>query len=263
MEGTPGLQEAVNEVDQRDGQLDQRWLGNPILPIDGRVRYTPAWSIYQTRRLTQMLKLEGFGTDAMPDLFFTNYKTVDLASHTWFSNEPETRDDLAEQDAQIPLLVHALDQLVGRRSNYVLALTADHGVQPPPIVTKGWSIEIRDMTKDILKRFDHTTPDIPLILSNRGYSISLNQNELQRNHVTAEDIAGFVRNYRIQDNLTPTNTVLPRFEGRTDERLYLTALTPTELSDALACAQDKQAALHLDEKVFFAARIRKSGLPST
>ena len=236
--GLEGLDEAIDEVDLRDGEADQEWLGNQLLPFDGSIRYTPAWSIYQTEKLVQVLENEGVGADDVSDLFYVNYKSTDLAGHTWNMVEPEERDTLAEQDAQLPVLIQTLNRLVGKK-NYVIALTADHGMTPYPEVTGGWSIEMRDLNEDILQKFDKKTPNVELVLSNRGYQIMLNKNELKRNKVTAADIAAFVRDYRIKDNVTDTNKILARFEGREDERLFLTALTPDELDRALECARNE------------------------
>ncbi|HVF54435.1 MAG TPA: alkaline phosphatase family protein [Actinomycetota bacterium] len=234
--GLNGLKEAVADYDVRDGEADQQWLENTVLPFDGRVRYTPAWGNYQTDKLLQTLTAEGVGVDDIADLFYVNYKAIDLAGHEWNMVEPEVRDVLIETDAQLPKLIAFLDATVGPDS-YVLALTADHGMTPFPEVTRGWSIETRDMTEDIEARFDKVTPKVPLVLSNRGYQIMLDPKELELNGVSAAQVAAFVRNYRIEDNVTATNQILPRFEGRTDERLFLSAFTPKGLERALACAR--------------------------
>ncbi len=234
--GLEGLEDAINEVDFRDGELDQSWLGNPLLPFDGRIRETPAWSIYQSEKIVDILVNEGFGKDEVPDLFYTNYKSTDLIGHSFNMVEPEERDVLEEQDRQLAFLIEQLDLIVGR-NRWVLALTADHGMTPYPRVTGGWAIETPDMTADIEKRFDKKTPNRSLVQSNRGYQLMLDERELKANRITAADVARFVRNYKIGDNVTSSNRVLQRFEGRTDERLFLTALTPKELQAALSCAR--------------------------
>lgn len=231
-----GLEDALDEVDRRDGEADNRWLGNVVVPYDGKARYTPGWTIYQTQKVIELLEAEGFGADDVADLFYVNYKSTDLAGHLWNLVEPEVRDALVEQDRQLPVLIDALDRLVGPR-NYVLAITADHGLTPYPEVTRGWSIETQDLSKDIEERFDRVTPNKPIIMSNRGYQLMLDKGELRRNDITAADVAEFVREYRIADNVTPTNKVLPRFEGRTDEHLYLAAMTPDQWHKALTCAR--------------------------
>ncbi|MFN2586748.1 MAG: alkaline phosphatase family protein [Actinomycetota bacterium] len=234
--GLEGLEEAVADVDQRDGESDGEWLGNPILAYEAQVRFTPAWSIFQTQKMIELLETEGFGADDVADLLYVNYKPIDLAGHYWNMVEPEVQENLRETDAQLPVIVEALDRLVGEDS-YVLAVTADHGMTPYAHVSGGWDIETRDMSADIERRFDKVTPNVPLIQSNRGYQIMLDRDEMRRNEVTAADVAAFVRDYRIADNVTDTNKVLPRFQDRTNERLFLTALTPEALEGALDCAR--------------------------
>jgi arylsulfatase A-like enzyme len=259
--GNPGLQEDINKVDQRDGQADQRWLGTPMLPYDGRVRYTPAWDIYETQRVEELLTKEHFGQDAMPDLFFNNYKSGDLAGHEWGMTTPQVRDDIAEQDAQLPIIVNYLNQTVGK-DNYVLLITADHGMQPYPAVTGGWSINTEEMTADLQRRFDHTTPNTPLVMSNRGYQYVLDHKEMKRNNVTADEVAAFIRGYRIQDNVKNGATVPQAFQDKLNQRLFLTALTPPELKSAMECAKKKGVqALRLPHR-WVATRARNVGLPT-
>lgn len=235
--GNEGLQEAIDEVDQRDGEADQRWLDHPMLPIDGKIRYTPAWSIYQTEVMKEVLATEGFGADEVADLFYVNYKSTDLVGHEWNMIEPEEKETLEEQDRQLGALVKFLNREVGRKS-YVLAMTADHGQTPYPSETGGWNIIMAETAKDIDAEFDKVTPDKSLILSNRGYQIMFNKKELERNEVDPADIAAFLRTYTIGDN-APSEDDLGRFEERTDERVFLTALTPDELKSALDCAREQ------------------------
>ena len=203
------------QLDQRDGAADARWLGNPLIPEDGKIRYTPAWPVLQTQKVVEIIRKERFGRDDMPDLFFTNYKTTDLAGHEWNLVEPEVRDALRGQDAEIPVLIDALDRMVGKR-NYVLALTAD-----------------------LERQFDRAAPRRSLVLVNRGYQIMLDKREMRRNGVTASDVAQWVRAYRLGDNVPRGDEVAKGFGGRQNERLYLTALTPHEVEDALACARSR------------------------
>jgi hypothetical protein len=262
MEGTEGLEDATNEIDLRDGEADQSWLGNPLITFDGSIRYTPAWNIYQTRKLVELLENEQFGADEVPDLFYTNYKSIDLAGHEWGMTEPEVRDDFVEQDAQIPKILKALNRLVGK-GNYVFALTADHGMQPFPDVTGGWNINTAEMTEDMERRFDKVTPNRPFMLSNRGYQYILDAKEMRRNDLSAEEVASFIRDYRIKDNVTEGNAVPAAFEGRERERLFLTALTPRAWKRALDCARERVASQRVPDKRSLATRKRNNGFPRT
>jgi hypothetical protein len=101
------------------------------------------------------------------------------------------------------------------------------------------------------------------MLSNRGYQYILNSKEMQRNDIKAEQVAEFIRDYRIKDNVTDGNAVPAAFEGRERERLFLTALTPRAWKRALDCARERVAAQPVPEKRSFATRRRNNGLPST
>ena len=233
--GNEGLQKAIDEVDQRDGESDERWLGNPLSPISGKIRLTPAWSIYQTEKMKDLLTNEGFGTDDVADIFFVNYKSTDLVGHEFNMVEPEEQEALREQDRQLREVIRFLNRTVGRK-NYVMALTADHGMTPLPADTGGWNIIMTEVSADIEETFDTVTPDKPIILSNRGYQIMLDKREMKRNDVDPEEIAEFLRSYRIDDNAADEEA-LGTFADRRDELVFLTALTPDELKEALDCAR--------------------------
>jgi hypothetical protein len=229
-----GLDDAIAEVDKRDGEADLEWRGVQLEGDDPLLLRTPVWPINQTLRIEELLSREGFGQDETPDLFYTNYKTIDLAGHTWNLVEPEVREALEESDRQLAELVEFLDEHVGS-DRYVLALTADHGISPYPRITGGWPISGDEITKDIDARFG--TNGESILLSNRGYQSFLNDQALDAAGVTAADIAAFLRNYRIRDNAS--GGVPAAFANKADERVFLTALTPSELRRALKCTRKK------------------------
>ena len=239
LENTDGIEEAIAKIDQRDGRADGMWRGNELRPDDYFLRYTPVWPLYEKDRWIKIFENEGFGQDDVADLFFINSKTIDLAGHRWNLVEPEERDVVEETDRQIPTLIEALDRLVGR-DNYVIAMTADHGITPYPEVTGGWAIQGAEVVADIQREFDRTPDDSPIVRENRGYQLFLDKQQLEVNEVTPEEISGFLRDYRLEDN-AESDAELRGFEQRRSERLFITALTPPELRSALRCAEAKQS----------------------
>jgi hypothetical protein len=118
------------------------------------------------------------------------------------------------------------------------------------------------MTADLQRRFDHTTPNTPLVMSNRGYQYVLDHKEMKRNNVTADEVAAFIRSYRIQDNVKSGATAPQAFQDKLRQRLFLTALTPAELKSAMECAKKRQVqALRLPHRSV-ATRTRNVGLPT-
>jgi predicted AlkP superfamily pyrophosphatase or phosphodiesterase len=199
------------------------------------IRHTPAFSIYQTQRVLDLLENEGFGAGNTTDLFFTNYKAGDLAGHRWTMMEDEVKENIEEQDRQLRVLIDALDEMVGR-DDYVLVYTADHGMTPPPEVTGGWNIDSTKLANDIERTFNGGDTDTPLVLRNRGYEIFLDEEQLEAAGVTADEIAEFVAGYRVGDNVRAGRELPENFEQRQDERLYMVALTPEKFEEELRCA---------------------------
>jgi hypothetical protein len=223
--GTPELDARIAELDQRDGLADGDWLGNPLNPADGAIRGTPAWPPVQTDKLMQILEQERFGSDQVTDLFFTNYKSTDLAGHASNMEESEVRDVLLQQDVELRRLVEGLDVLVGKR-NYVLALTADHGMAPYPRVRGGWPINITEITKDVESRFGRDNKRV--VLSNRGFQMILDREVLRGLGHTAGEVAGFLRSYTVGENSEDQTLEMPPGVEEGD-RVFLTALTAEEL----------------------------------
>jgi hypothetical protein len=233
-----GLEEAVQSFDQSDGSADGEWIGGPLNALDAQVRFTPAWPPFQSQKLIQLLQEEGYGQDEVTDLFYTNYKGTDLAGHEWNLIDEEVNEVLIAQDDEIPVVIEALNELVGK-GNYVLTFTADHGMTPYPHVNDGWSINTAELSDDIEGRFNPDGEDKPLILSQRGYQIMLNRGRAAKLDVSWKEIARFVADYRIEDNVTDESREQfeDRFADRAEEHLYLTALTPQQLRDEIECVE--------------------------
>lgn len=82
------------------------------------------------------LKLgQGSGTDYLA----VSFSAVDVVGHDFGPRSHEVQDVLARLDRTVGSLLAHLDRTVGRQ-NYVLALTADHGVAPIPEQTAAFGL---------------------------------------------------------------------------------------------------------------------------
>jgi predicted AlkP superfamily pyrophosphatase or phosphodiesterase len=103
-------------------------IDDPRTPF-ARWPYSPGSGEYLTAlaraALTEMKLGQGPGTD----LLAVSFSNTDLAGHKFGPRSHEVQDALARLDVTLGALLEALDKQVG---NYVLALTADHGVAPIP-----------------------------------------------------------------------------------------------------------------------------------
>ena len=78
---------------------------------------------------------EKLGTDEIPDLLCVNFSSNDKVGHTWGPDSQEVLDTTLRADLIVQDLLNFLDQKVGK-GQYVVTITADHGVCPLPEVSR-------------------------------------------------------------------------------------------------------------------------------
>jgi len=189
----PGFAQDVKKVDQADGKLDGKWRDNEIAPLLKGFD-TPARTPYQERVVEAVIKNEGFGKDAMPDLLYLNFKEIDYISHVWSMNSPEMQDAVVAQDLALKRLVAYLNKQVGK-GQWVLALTADHGAMPDPAVSGGYQISTGPMQSMINEKFDTDGDNIPIVDLMQPTQAFLNVDELKQNGYTVADVARYMMTF--------------------------------------------------------------------
>jgi arylsulfatase A-like enzyme len=103
---------------------------------------------YLERLAENLIERMGLGRDDVPDLLAVGFSALDLVGHTSGPESREVEDVLAHLDATIGDLLNALDRQVGR-DRYVLALTADHGIPPVPVGSRGGLLAPEDVQQRI------------------------------------------------------------------------------------------------------------------
>ncbi len=232
--GMPGLEEAADVIDAADGRRDRAWLGHALLddPID--LKATPAWTLYQTDLLKAMLQRERFGKDKVADLFFTNYKQLDLIGHKWNMVNPEVEDVLRWTDMQLDRLVRLLDKRVGRR-RWVLVVTADHGQQPDARAIGGWPFQVPALVNDVAARFG--LPPKRLVLETRATGLWLNRQTLRRAEIDEQDVANYLLGYTIGTNVPEGAEVPEPYRDRLDERIFRAVFPTRYLNEIERCVR--------------------------
>jgi len=80
------------------------------------------------------IEQEKLGTREVPDLLCVSFSSNDVIGHVWGPDSQEVMDCTVRTDDVIRRLLERLDSQVGA-GNYVLALSADHGICPLPEVS--------------------------------------------------------------------------------------------------------------------------------
>jgi hypothetical protein len=231
----PGAAKDVRAVDLEDGRVDEKWLGHDILGDPEKWRQTPVQTRYQTRQIKAIFRKGGFGQDDVTDLFYTNYKELDLVGHIYNMINPESRSVLKQTDSELGELLKFLDNYVGE-NEWVVAVTADHGQGPDPLKFGAWPIDSGEMSRDAARRFDVKETDLFDKMRITGFW--MNTDEMEQEGITTGEVAGWVTNYRLRDNVKKGESVPQQYRKRLSERLFAGSFPTKELPEIMECAQN-------------------------
>lgn len=215
-------------VDRADGLVDDLWRGREITPVFA----TPAMAPWENRTIQALIEREGFGRDDVTDLFYINYKAPDAAGHLYNMIAPEQGDTIESVDTAIAELVEWLDRNVGP-DEYILAVTADHG--QTPLEAGGWPIRPLEIIADLNARFDHTPNDRGVIQDTSAHTLFMSTPELKLNGVAPEEVADYLYDYRVAENVAEGDAYPAEFAGREDERIFETVIPGRLLDDVQDC----------------------------
>lgn len=223
------LEEYGDEVDRSDGRADGKWLGHPVL--DGEVRDNPAWVMHETDAILQMLEVEGYGTDDVPDMLFTNLKMADTIGHRYLMDSQEMKLIVQALDDSLERMIDYLDEEVG---DYVLVLTADHGHTLSGLKTGAWPVRNGVLVDDIDAHFEAPEGE-SLVKRNVAVGLFLNQSLMRAMGLTAEDIVRYINDYTVRENW-PEDELPEGYENRGGENVFSAAWAGSTMDAVMRCA---------------------------
>lgn len=224
------LERGLRATDVADGHADGKWRGHGFLNIES----TPAYARWEAHLFKNILRREGFGDDEVTDLAYINFKTPDAAGHEWNMVAPEQRDAMRSVDQQLGELVEFLDDEIGQ-DRYVLAVTADHG--QTPLGGRGWAIDQIEVRADIEDRFDKLDngEGREIVKTTSAGTYFFNRGEMQANDVTPDDVAAFLNNYTVKDNIPDESEVPDEYKGPLDDEIFVAAIPGSSIEEMARC----------------------------
>lgn len=108
---------------------DGQWMNHKV-DTPSAIRFSALFPAFEADAMIAMIEHEPLGQDNVPDLILMNYKCADYVGHKYGPDSPELRATLGEMDRHLARILAALEAKVG--SNYLLAVTADHGMPAEP-----------------------------------------------------------------------------------------------------------------------------------
>ncbi len=171
-----------------------------LLPADGEwmhhridspsaVRYSALFPAFEADAMTAMIEREPVGEDNVADLVLLNYKGADFVGHKYGPDSNELRATLREMDGQLARMLTALEAKVG--SNYLLAVTADHGMpsEPPSPDRRHFAPSIVDLLHE---QFDPEATKLITSFDAENCQMFVDEDRLSNLGLTLRGLADFL-----------------------------------------------------------------------
>ncbi len=137
---------------------------------------SPFADTYLTKLAETAVESLGLGKRGATDFLGVSYSSVDYVGHSFGPRSWEIQDMLVRLDKDLGELFAFLDKKVGA-GNYVVALSADHGVAPIPADMEKTGVdasvlslpELQERIEKALEPFNYTRPAIAHIGGNEVY----------------------------------------------------------------------------------------------
>ena len=168
-------------------QADAAWMHHKI-DSPAAVRYSALFPAFEADAMTAMIEREPVGEDDVADLILVNYKSADFVGHKYGPDSHELRVTLSEMDRHLARMLSALETKVG--NNYLLAVTADHGMpsEPSSPARRHFAPSIVDLLHE---KFDPVKQLITSFESENG-QIFVDEERLSYLGLTLRDLARFL-----------------------------------------------------------------------
>ncbi len=199
------------------------WLGHKI-DENADVAFTPAGVRFECDNMLMMMDRESIDQENLTALIYMNFKGADLSSHRWGFESIETRETLAAQDTCIGKLVQKLNERVGE-GNYVMTITADHGMAPLPELVNGHRILLPRLLELIDNKFR-----AKISLGGGFINLWFDQSQTKERGITNQDIANYLRSLTAGEYYGPRDQWPSYLPYRPEEKLFFTAYTAEQVA---------------------------------
>jgi hypothetical protein len=169
-------------------QTSAEWMGHKIDSASA-VRYSALFPPFEADALIAMIEHEPLGEDDIADLILLNYKCADFVGHKYGPDSEELRVTLGEMDRQLARMLSALEAKVGK--NYLLAVTADHGMpaEPSSPDRRHFAPAIIDLLHE---KFDPEAKQLITSFEPENLQIFVDEERLRSLGLTLRDVARYL-----------------------------------------------------------------------
>jgi hypothetical protein len=194
------------------------WMGHKI-DDTSNVRFTPAYVEFECDNMLLMMDREPIDRPDVTALVYMSIKPTDYSGHRWGFESLETREALRAQDVCVGRLIQKLKARVGE-GNYVVTITADHGMMPMPEAVNGHRLSLRTLLEMIDKKFG-----AKISLGGGFINLWFDQTKMKEIGITNQHIAAYLRSLTAGEYYGPRDKWPAYLAYRPDDRLFFNAYT--------------------------------------
>ena len=165
---------------------ESEWLHHRI-DSPGAVRRSALFPAFEADAMIAMIEHEPLGEDDVPDLLLLNFKGADFVGHPYGPDSNELRLTLAEMDRSLTRIIDALEAKAGK--NYLLAVTADHGMPSAPPERRHFAPGLVDLLNE---KFDAQGKQLVTGYEPENAQMFVDEDRLAHLGLTLGDLARFL-----------------------------------------------------------------------
>jgi len=162
------------------------WLHHRI-DSPAAVRRSALFPAFEADAMIAMIEHEPLGADNVADLLLLNYKAADFVGHPYGPDSNELRLTLTEMDRNLARIIDALEAKVG--TDYLLAVTADHGMPSAPPEGRHFAPEVVDL---LHQKFDPQEKQLVASYEPENAQMFVDEDRLSHLGLTLGDLARFL-----------------------------------------------------------------------
>jgi Type I phosphodiesterase / nucleotide pyrophosphatase len=162
------------------------WLNHKV-DSASQVRRSALFPAFEADAMIAMIEREPLGADDVPDLLLMNFKGADYVGHQYGPDSNELRVTLGEMDKNLARMLKALEAKVGK--NYLLAVTADHGMPSGPPARRHFAPAL---VEDLHRKFDPAEKKLVTSYEPENSQLFIDEGRLGQLNVTLRDLARFL-----------------------------------------------------------------------
>src|SRR5687768_11534226 len=162
------------------------WLHHKI-DSPAAVRRSALFPAFEADAMIAMIKHEPLGEDGVADLLLLNYKGADFVGHRYGPDSDELRLTLGEMDRNLARIIDALEAKVG--TDYLLAVTADHGMPSAPPERRHFAPDVVDL---LHQQFDPQAKRLVTVYEPENAQMFVDEDRLSHLGLTLGELARFL-----------------------------------------------------------------------